>query len=75
MGKPVKKPKKYADMNYLACRSKRDELVRELLTFKLSLDASAVKSEGGIPAVSRDLKALSRKMKLAKLSEKTSGGL
>lgn len=70
----MKKQKKFSDLNAVDARRKRDELLRELAAFRLSLDVSSVKTDGGIAGLRRDLKAVSRKLSQS-MTNKVSGGV
>lgn len=65
MSKSAKQEKfeKLAPKEMLA---KRNELVKELLKARLSLDPATVTAEGGLMGVRKDLKALARKLGTAK---------
>lgn len=63
----MKKQKKFESLNYAEVCAKQNEMVKELLTFNLSMDLSAIKSSNGLVNLKRDLKTISRiKAKLAK---------
>lgn len=70
----MKKQKKFSDLNAADARHKRDELLKELAAFRLSLDVSAVKTEGGVAGLRRDLKTISRKLSQS-VANKVSGGV
>jgi len=68
----MKKQKKFENLNYSDVCSKQNEMIKELLTFNLSMDLSAIKSSNGLVNLKRDLKEISRlKAKLAKTGAST----
>lgn len=63
----MKKQKKFDSLSFSEICTKQDELIKELLTFQISMDLSAIKSSNGLVNLKRDLKTVSRlKAKFAK---------
>ena len=56
----MKKQKKFSELSSADANSKYDELVKELVKFRVSMDPSVVTTTGGFVALKRDLKVLSR---------------
>lgn len=56
------KKERFENMGQKEMLAKRNELVKEMLKARLSLDVSAVQAEGGIQGLRKDLKTLGRKL-------------
>jgi hypothetical protein len=56
----MKKQKKFESLNFSEICVKQNEMIKELLTFNLSMDLSAIKSSNGLVNLKRDLKTVSR---------------
>jgi hypothetical protein len=68
----MKKQKKFSGLSFLEMCTKQDELAKELVTFNVSMDASAIKSSNGLVNLKRDLKEVTRlKSILAKSAKGT----
>lgn len=58
----MKKESRFKGLGPKEMLAKRNDLVKELLKARLSLDPATVTAEGGMVGVRRDLKELARKM-------------
>ena len=54
------KQKKFADLSPRDAAAKRNELIKELVKFRVSMDTSVVQGSSGVPGLLRDLKVLGR---------------
>lgn len=57
-----KKEKKFAALGSKEANAKKQELVKELLTAKLSLDHETLRARGGMAGVRRDLRLLNQRI-------------
>ena len=62
--------KKIAELSLADALVKRKALVKELLTFRLSLDVNGVQTEGGIAGLQRSLRKLDLRIATLKTNEK-----
>ena len=54
------KQKKFADLSQRDAAAKRNELIKELVKFRVSMDPSVIQTSSGVPGLLRDLKVLGR---------------
>jgi hypothetical protein len=65
----MKKAKKFADLDLKQASVKKRELVHEIVKARLSLDATALQSMGGLEGARKELKALSQKIAIGRGSK------
>jgi hypothetical protein len=62
--------KKIGELSLAEALVKRKILVKDLLTFRLSLDPNGVQTEGGVPGLQRTLRLLDLRIATLKTNEK-----
>lgn len=60
--KAEKKVAKFGDLSQKDAASKRKELIKDLVTARLSLDGSHIQGTGGVVGLKRDLRLLGQKI-------------
>lgn len=55
------KQKKFADLSSRDAAAKKNELIKELVKFRVSMDPSVIQASTGVPGLLRDLRVLGRR--------------
>lgn len=67
----MKKNNQYKDLSFTDLQAKKKEFVKDLLTSRLSMDASSLSTASNIQQLMRELKAVNRALAKAQNAEMT----